>query len=210
MLGGPDAYPTPHDWKRDDQKRPLTEKGEAQSQVARAWFYGEPMRIIEAQTAIVASGARRATETAHIMLGSVQSLSILLCPGLHPAGIAPAMEAMFTSIGYGPIDKYTTTAEGAKAVEEYAQIVASELTSLILGQAGQDTVAIFGHAVFLNAVALYLVGGVPGQAAPAGVPWVKLAEEDVDRLLKTDLGEAEGLLFEHSPDGGSFTHMRAR
>eukprot|EP00933_Yihiella_yeosuensis_P023273 TRINITY_DN18134_c0_g2_i1.p1 TRINITY_DN18134_c0_g2~~TRINITY_DN18134_c0_g2_i1.p1 ORF type:complete len:252 (-),score=38.91 TRINITY_DN18134_c0_g2_i1:112-867(-) len=209
MLGGMDAYATPHDWKRDDQKRPITEKGFVQAQYARAWFYGEPMKISEAKTVMIASGARRATETCQVMAETIRSLSIALCPSLHPAGIAPELEAMFATIGYGAIEKYVNTAEGAKATEEYAKLVSSELASLVSGLNGQDTLAIFGHAVFLNAVALYLVGGVPSQVPANGPLWIKLSDEEIVRLTQTDLGEAQGLYFESGVDGGRFLHLQA-
>ena len=39
------AYETPHHWKKEDQMRPITDKGKEQATAARAWFDGEPLRL---------------------------------------------------------------------------------------------------------------------------------------------------------------------
>lgn len=206
MLGGPEAYETPHDWKRDDQKRPLTELGGQQCQAARGWFLGYPMRLEEKKTALIASGARRATETLSLMAERDVCVSILMCPSLHPAGIAPVMEGMFTTIGYGAIEQYLKDEAGQAAVAEYAEIVCGEIANTVAGLGvGQDTAAVFGHAVFLNAVALYMVGGVPGQAA-IDAPWYTPRDGEVGSLMAVDLGEAQGLLFDLAT---GFAHMFA-
>mmetsp|Transcript_125387 Transcript_125387/g.401557 ORF Transcript_125387/g.401557 Transcript_125387/m.401557 type:complete len:250 (+) Transcript_125387:123-872(+) len=205
MLGGPDAYATPHEWKRDDQKRPVTEKGKEQATAARSWWLGYPMRVEEKRTALVASGARRATETLQIMTERDTCVSILMCPSLHPAGIAPTMENMFSTMGYGPLQKFLEPPEGAGAIAEYSELVVAELANVVEGLgAGEDTLAVFGHAVFLNAVAAYLVGAVPGQAPLPEAAWISLPSEQVEVLLTADLGEAEGLLLEPST---GFLHM---
>ena len=116
---GSDGYPI-HDWQRDDQMRPLTEKGKQQGAVAREWFQKDI--TVESNKVLVTSGAQRASQTLQL-LGEQKAkpkgfLSSLLCtsndsmamqvsmellPSLHPAGIAPKCEELFDKNGYAPL-----------------------------------------------------------------------------------------------------------
>ena len=116
---GSDGYPI-HDWQRDDQMRPLTEKGKQQGAVAREWFQKDI--TVESNKVLVTSGAQRASQTLQL-LGEQKAkpkgfLSSLLCtsndsmamqvsmellPSLHPAGIAPKCEDLFDKNGYAPL-----------------------------------------------------------------------------------------------------------
>jgi hypothetical protein len=130
------------------------------------------------------------------------SVSVLLCPSLHPAGIAQKLEELFDTLGYGPLQKFFD-AGGRVAAAEYADRVAGELAGVIAGlpagDTGVDTVSVFGHAVFLNAVAFTCAY------------WIRLSESDQERLTQIDLGEAEGLLLQREPKGfGTLTHLHLR
>ena len=61
------SYDTPHDWKRDDQMRPLTDKGKKQAEDARRWFLDGIG--LKDNKALVTSGARRAAETLQVREG---------------------------------------------------------------------------------------------------------------------------------------------
>jgi predicted SnoaL-like aldol condensation-catalyzing enzyme len=87
--------------------------------------------------------------------------------------------------------------QGREAFIEYTNTVCAELSAKIggpaIGQvAGGDTVAIFGHAVFLNAVA-YVIADHWGVT-------------DLDSILDADLGEAEALVIEKS--ARSVNHLK--
>ena len=104
---------------------------------------------------------------------------------------------MFDTLGYGPPTKFytDTTVEGLEGkgketFREYVTKVTGELHALISsGQASfkqdGDTVAIFGHAVFLNAVAVAV-------AEAMAIPQA----DDVVAVL--ELGEAQGILCDAS------------
>jgi len=182
-----DAYDTPHDWKMDDQMRPITDKGKAQAEEARRWFL-EGIGL-ENCRALVASGARRATETLQIMAGERHAdgtgdVSILMLPSLHPAGISPTLEGMFDRINYAPLKRYYQEPGGASALDEYSVVVAEEFITLVKNLDSSkkgNTLACFGHALFANAVAK-LVGEAMG-----------LSKDDIAALSEIDLGESEGI-----------------
>jgi len=197
-------YATPHDWKEADQMRPITEKGKEQCEAARGWFVSTGLNR---GAALVASGARRAVETLQLMgeqrEGGQAEISIVMCTSLHPAGIAPKMEELFDTIGYGALQKYHDAPDGATAAADYAELVCAELADVLrpLGPAAGDidTVSIFGHAVFLNAVARNCAY------------WLRVSEADMTRLMSIDLGETEGFLLEKGDGGkpGTMQHMVA-
>ena len=114
-----EGYPI-HDWQRDDQMRPLTEKGKMQCSVAREWFHRDV--TLAANKVLVTSGAQRASQTLQLlgeqkavkkgMLSSIfctssdataMQVSMELLPSLHPAGIAPRCEELFDKNGYAPL-----------------------------------------------------------------------------------------------------------
>mmetsp|Transcript_46643 Transcript_46643/g.110563 ORF Transcript_46643/g.110563 Transcript_46643/m.110563 type:complete len:255 (+) Transcript_46643:117-881(+) len=208
-----------HDWQRDDQMRPLTEKGKQQAAVAREWFQtqiGVPNNKI-----LITSGARRASETLQLLaeqkakkqgfmagllgcgkadtLGMEVAMDVL--PSLHPAGIAPACEALFDKNGYAPLQKFYDMEGGEQAFAEYAEIVAGEMVQLAakVEKAPGSTVSLFGHAVFLNAVAMMLASKAWG-ASP----------ETLETLKSLDLGEAEGIEVQREGASCVVKHISVR
>ena len=93
----------PHDWKIDDQMRVLTQKGKDQC-AAATWF-----RELDVRAALT-SPARRASETAVRMTDrteteeqKVGSVYLRMVAGVHPAGMSEPCEALFETMGYGPL-----------------------------------------------------------------------------------------------------------
>jgi broad specificity phosphatase PhoE len=189
----------PHDWRISDQRRVLTPKGHGQCEAAgEAWFSALPVR------ALLVSPARRASDTAVRMSAHIEteekkaeSLYLRMVEGVHPAGMNEACEIMFETRGYGPLRGFfdaTYGEEGAvgrDAFSEYAAKVNAEMAAIIKGPSfttetadatGSTCLAVFGHAVFLNAIAFQV-------AVAAGA-----AEAAQDALLDMDLGETEGIL----------------
>jgi len=213
-----------HDWQRDDQLRPLTEKGKQQAEVARnAWFL--PDVTLQSHKCLCSSGARRAAETLQLLGAAeaeVKKTSILasflgcssasavsvaqmeaqsqLVPSLHPAGISPKCEELFDKNGYAPLRKFYSMEGGEGAFADYGEIVCKEIAALcpqVAGQSG-DTISFFGHAVFLNAVAMQLA-----------TAWGQ-SEETRQKLIDMDLGEAEGIMLERDGSSVQITHKTVR
>jgi hypothetical protein len=212
---GSDGYPM-HDWQRDDQMRPLTEKGKKQCTVAREWFHKDI--TLTANKVLVTSGAQRASQTLQLMgerhakkkgmLSSlfctnadVVQLSMFLLPSLHPAGIAPKCEELFDKNGYAPLAKFYAMEGGEAALAEYAEIVAGEMCGLAnqVDSFPGTTLSLFGHAVFLNAVAMMLCSKV--WAADAGT---------ISKLTELDLGECEGIVIAKTNSSCTLTHKTVR
>lgn len=121
-------------------------------------------------------------------------------------------ESLFESRGYGPLRGFFEAdgGEGAAAFSSYGAAAAQQLTGHLTGPlmteameaaaGGTDeekaVLAVFGHAVFLNAIA-YVVAHQVSNAAPA----------DLDLILDMDLGETEGLLV--NLQTGKCDHLRA-
>eukprot|EP01063_Lacrimia_lanifica_P036350 TRINITY_DN7175_c0_g8_i1.p2 TRINITY_DN7175_c0_g8~~TRINITY_DN7175_c0_g8_i1.p2 ORF type:complete len:473 (+),score=218.09 TRINITY_DN7175_c0_g8_i1:71-1420(+) len=171
----------PHGWKTDDQKRPLTAKGKEQCDTATLWFSNLALK------GAISSPARRASETAANMLGAHAATCELRCAAaVHPAGVNETCESLFETRGYGPLRKFFAVKEGEPAFREYADVVCKELAeNLSAACTGNGKcVAVWGHAVFLNAIALL--------AAEA----CKASEETVASLLDMDLGETQGILLD--------------
>ena len=189
---------TPHAnaWTIGDLTRPLTDKGEEQAAAAKA-AYLDSLAV----RAVVASEATRAIATKDIMTGGKfpkDGSGTLTLHTLHPSRSGtPECEKMFDKLGYGTLNTYYSdnTVEGCegrgKAIfRHYVSKVTAELQGLLAqGIANQpsegDTVAVFGHAVFLNAVAV-AVGEAMG---------IEQADEKVAVL---ELGEAQGILCDAS------------
>ena len=132
--------------------------------------------------------------------GDEGSAEELLAEKKSSGGIAPELEVMFDTLGYGPLKKFWD-AGGQHPAAAYADLVAGDMANVLRGGNAQGTtVSVFGHAVFLNCVAY------------ACAYWIKLSEADLDRLINIDLGEAEGLLLEKNPEGGagSLRHLHLR
>lgn len=202
--------------------RPLTEKGKKQAKAAReAWFANDVKRA--SNKCLVTSGARRAAETlqmfgeqvtakkgffAKLGLGCGSSESVAfaatseLCGSLHPADIAPACEALFDKHGYAPLAKFYAMEGGKEAYAEYGEIVCKELVQVVdrVKHNQGDTITVFGHAVFLNAIAMQLLLACGGSA------------EEVQKCTDVDLGEAEGLLVSLGSGGAGagVTHYSLR
>ena len=154
---------TPHAnaWTVGDLTRALTDKGQEQAAAAKGWLDRHAVK------AAIASEAIRATATRDIMLKGREPFGQLTLHTLHPARSGtPECEKMFDTLGYGTLNTYysNTTVEGCegrgKAIfRNYMDKVTGELHELISeGKADfppeGDTVAVFGHAVFLNAVSV--------------------------------------------------------
>ena len=95
---GADGYPI-HDWQRDDQMRPLTDKGKQQGAVAREWFQKDI--TITANKVLVTSGAQRASQTLQL-LGEQQAkkkgmLSSLFCTNTDAMAMQVSMELLPSS-----------------------------------------------------------------------------------------------------------------
>jgi len=178
----------PHGWGYDDQERSLTNRGQAQCVAARlAWYGACPTR-----PTMVCSPAQRANMTGEIMSCDDfnSKLPRLLLDSLHPAGQgAQVCEDLFKRFGYGPLRAYLDADGGETGFGRYAQAVCGELAikfrlehlSSIQMEKG-TYVAVFGHAVWLNAIAYAL-------ATAAGVE-----DDQLDFVLDLELGEAEGVL----------------
>lgn len=173
----------PHDWKEDDQMRVLTEFGRAQCNDASAWFSQLDVR------AALSSPARRAADTAVRMTAATETAEskrdavyLRVVAGVHPAGMSEPCEALFDGMGYGPLRSFFDAPGGEEAFLAYADDVCGELAAVTAAvDGGGGGVAVFGHAVFLNAIA-YKV------AVAAGCD-----EEAKDALLDMDLKETQAI-----------------
>ena len=181
-------------WTVGDLTRKLTEKGVEQAGAAKAWLDASKLR------AVVCSEATRATATKDIMAPgfSKGDPGCLTLHTLHPSRSGtPNCEKMFDKLGYGTLDRYFADAsvEGCegrgrevfrhymdKVTGELHELIAAGLATLADDQAGVgDTVAVFGHAVFLNAVSVAI-------AEAMAIP-------DAEKLVGTmDLGETQGIM----------------
>jgi len=217
----PKRVDKPHGWKMDDQKRALTPKGKTQCEAAAGWFTKLPVRLM------LSSPARRATETA-VGMGiepNGQTLPLLMVEALHPAGQEETCETLFETRGYGPLRGFYDAEGGTDAFTQYAekvvlgmkdrlggdgasyeQVAAVESDELmkrvvqtVAAQAPAGThVAVFGHAVFLNAVAHAV-------CVAAGAP-----QSALDMVMDMDLGETEGILVPlHYDAGQAVEHCKA-
>ena len=119
------------------------------------------------------------------------AVSSELVGALHPAGIAPKCEALFDKHGYAPLAKFYAMDGGREAFAEYGEMVCAELAAVVdraKHNAG-NTITVFGHAVFLNAVAMQVVTACEGDAAAVAV------------MTDVDLAEAEGVAVDMGPAG---------
>lgn len=178
-----------HDWKFRDQTRGLSPKGVEQCAANRHIIEGIAIK------ANLTSPARRATDTAARMTISESSqreekggdVFLRMVESLHPAGMSTICEDLFDTMGYGPLRKFFEAPDGKEAFLAYGQQVAAELSAKAGGPAmsaidSGDSFAMYGHAVFLNAVCYSI-------AAEVGI-------EDLDFLLDVDLGEAEAIYMD--------------
>lgn len=178
-------------WTVGDLRRDLTDKGQEQAAAASSWLAAHSLR------AVICSEAVRATATKDIMTKGAfpkDGPACLTLHTLHPSRSGtPDCEKMFDTLGYGTLNTYysNTTVEGCegrgKAIfRNYMDKVTGELHTLIdEGKAtfppGGNTVAVFGHAVFLNAVSVAI-----GEAMA-----IPSAEELVAGM---ELGETQGIM----------------
>ena len=109
-----------------------------------------------------------------------QPVAVRMVAGVHPAGMSEVCEHLFENMGYGPLRTFFEAEGGQNAFQAYGDAVCAELAKAVPGGAG-DGLAVFGHAVFLNAIAYEV-------ACSAG------ASDDMKRtLLDMDLGETQGI-----------------
>jgi len=185
IVTGESRGEQPHDWKMRDQVRGLTAKGKEQCESSKSYL--EPFAV----KANLTSPARRATETALNMVKPTPGGDIFLrmIEGIHPAGMSAKCEDLFDNLGYGPLRKFFDAEEGKDAFIDYAQRVCAEMSAKIGGPSFErdapagDTICVFGHAVFLNAIA-FTVGTSLGVAGTE------------DLLLDIDLGETQGIYID--------------
>mmetsp|Transcript_33412 Transcript_33412/g.51949 ORF Transcript_33412/g.51949 Transcript_33412/m.51949 type:complete len:150 (+) Transcript_33412:34-483(+) len=128
-------------------------------------------------------------------------ISMELLPSLHPAGIAPKCEELFDKNGYAPLEKFYAMEGGEQAFAEYAEIVGKELSQIAskVSQSPGNTLSMFGHAVFLNAAAMMVVGKV----------W-NGDEKTINQLKSLDLGEAEGIQIDFNGNTCTVKHISVR
>ena len=184
--------PFANSWTVGDLIRPLTAKGEEQAKAA-ATAYLDSMDL----RAIVCSEATRAIRTGEIMTHerfAKGAPGYLTLHTLHPSRSGPPdSEKMFEQLGYGTLNTFFADTSvpgcegrGREIFRGYVAKVTGELHGLFAAGLGAglgagDTVAVFGHAVFLNAVAIAV-----GEAMS-----IDKAEELVAAM---ELGEAQGIL----------------
>lgn len=97
--------------------------------------------------------------------------------------------------------KFYAMEGGEEAFAEYGDVVANELQFLAkkVGSAPGTTLSLFGHAVFLNAVAMMLCKKV----------W-NADQATIAQLTELDLGEAEGIVVQKTEASCSITHKTVR
>eukprot|EP00440_Ansanella_granifera_P005329 gb/GFBE01005782.1/.p1 GENE.gb/GFBE01005782.1/~~gb/GFBE01005782.1/.p1 ORF type:complete len:457 (+),score=64.85 gb/GFBE01005782.1/:1-1371(+) len=182
----------PHHWKRDDQMRVLTDKGREQCAAASEWFTSIPVRTM------ISSPARRASETAVNMAAQIETeeqkvdtLGLRMVESVHPAGMSEICETLFETLGYGPLRKFYEAEGGEAAFRDYGDRVCLDIAAqtTFLGEGVGSCLAVFGHAVFLNAIALEIC-----LASGCGM-------ESVEQLLDLDLGETQGILVDLASNG---------
>jgi len=209
-----------HDWQKADQMRALTDKGKQQAKAAReSWFNNDV--VYKNNKCLVTSGARRAAETLQLFGEQVKEMKkggffaslgctsadtvafevvMEMCGSLHPAGIAPKCEELFDKHGYAPLTKFYAMEGGKEAYAEYGEIVCKEMTGVVnkVKHNAGNTITFFGHAVFLNAIAMQVLTAWGGDAT------------QVAALTDLDLGEAEGILLERGASGATVKHLTLR
>ena len=174
-------------WTVGDLTRDLTDKGREQASAAKGWLDAHKLK------GVITSEAARAYKTKDIM---APGASTLILHTLHPSRSGtPECEKMFDTLGYGTMNTYFADrsvpgCEGrgraifrtyqSKVTRELHQLIADGLAKKVLSGEG-DTVAVFGHAVFLNAVAIAVSEAMAIPDAEASVAVL-------------ELGEAEGIM----------------
>jgi hypothetical protein len=187
--GTPVRKDVPHDWKRNDQMRAISKKGRTQCSDKDDMLKGFEIRLN------LASPARRATETAALLtISNGGDISLRMIESLHPAGINDICEDLFDELGYGPLRKFFGADGGQEGFTQYGNTVCHEMNIKISGPAvgsmHGDTMAVFGHAVFINTVA-YI----------AAKEW---GISNADDILDYDLGEADAVLVDKRSNSVSY------
>jgi broad specificity phosphatase PhoE len=209
--------PYANSWTVGDLTRELTPKGQEQATKAAEWLSEHQVRVV------VSSEATRAWATKDIMApafpkgGPSAGPGCLTLPMLHPSRSGtPDCEKMFDSLGYGTLKRYfaDTSVQGcegrgeevfrqymAKVTAELAEVLTAGLPTVEMRSSSGNTVAIFGHAVFLNALAVAV-----GEAMGIG--------NAMELVGGMDLGETQGIMCDASAktiqlcgvyDGGATT-----
>lgn len=184
-LNGESRLNQPHDWKFRDQTRSLTAKGKEQANISKSYLQSYKVK------ASLTSPARRASDTAVIMsqLSEGGNIFLRMVESLHPASMSQICEDLFDTLGYGPLRKFYDVDGGKDAFLDYAERVCAEITAKIGGPSFDrdapdgDTIAVFGHAVFLNSIVYAVCNSY------------QLSQTD-DVLLDVDLGETQGILVD--------------
>ena len=206
----------PHGWDEDDIHRQLTPDGMKQCREAREWY-----SHIQPTDYLVSPSVRCAATAEHLVaLGAPTAESGCTLPLLHPSGFLVdanpterrAMECCleaFECIGTeGSLADYFTDEHTEQCFMVYAErALRAVLCHAVQRSLPEDaTLAVFGHAIFLNAVALLLARTV----AAAGA-------DELHTLEDLYLGEAEGitvrasgtLLVEHVKAPGTIERATA-
>jgi len=181
----------------DDFDRTLTKQGRWQA-VAAAKSYGQSLRPF-LPTAL-SSEAPRAAQTAEIFLEDAgRDVEIVVDRALYDGTIQPGGSAVFSEIGYAPLDFYLKDGRANTVLEAYAEAT-SGLISDTLDAFGacsrRRTLVVVGHAVYLPAAALFAAGALGCD------------EKARSLILGCDTQEAEGYVVE--PDGSASLLRRPR
>ena len=189
-----------------DLERPLTDKGREQChRVKGGWIAKYTVCLA------VGSEATCATETRDLTLPALHADSHYTLPQLHPSqSNAPECEKMFSAIGHGTLRRFFEDSnigvDGAAAFRNYGCDVgggtgrqtnlAAALRAAARNSAnGGDSVCVYGHSVFLNAVALHTAESLG------------CSIEVANTILDVDLGEAQGIELTRTESGCAVTLM---
>ena len=164
----------PHGWGMDDRGRTLTNRGQAQCVAARAaWFSKCPVR----PTVVCRCAGRAHTATVAAHGPKKAGPHTLMHSARNPTRLPHARNPCDRHVG-APAhatpppcasQQYLDTEGGETAFGRYAQAVSGELAikfrlSPLMGETG-TYIAVFGHAVWLNAIA-YAIATAAVRATP--------------------------------------------
>lgn len=154
-----------------DEDRELSEKGKEQAaMLGKAWA-AEGFQ----PDLVLASAAMRAVETALIATDIAPEACAELYFGADPAWRKPIDEAS-AKLGYAPLAAYLAS-EGERAIRAYAKAAVAHILDLVYQRPNTSKVAVFGHAVLLQAIVVELL-----QRNPAA---------NLEAILQLHLGECE-------------------
>ena len=186
----------------------LSNRGSAQCMVARdEWFGRQPVRKV-----LLSSPAMCAKETALHMSGQGDLIEegvadrgedpLLVCDQLHPCERDSICGELFSQKGPCALSTLLDAEGGETAFGLYAESACAELTdkfraTVIPGQFEKSTyVSVFGHEGYLHSVAYAI-------AVAAGIK-----PDQLDEMIKLNVGEAEGILVPLYGLGKAVIHLK--